>query len=29
MQRDGIERGVIMLCIGGGQGIELTLDAVH
>ena len=29
MQRDGIKRGVVTLCIGGGQGIALTLEAVH
>jgi acetyl-CoA C-acetyltransferase len=29
MQRDGIERGVVTLCIGGGQGIALTLEAIH
>lgn len=29
MKRDGIERGVVTLCIGGGQGIALTLEALH
>jgi acetyl-CoA C-acetyltransferase len=29
MQRDGIKRGVVTLCIGGGQGIALTLEAIH
>ena len=29
MQRDGIKRGVVTLCIGGGQGIALTLEAVQ
>jgi acetyl-CoA C-acetyltransferase len=29
MRRDGIKRGVVTLCIGGGQGIALTLEAVH
>jgi acetyl-CoA C-acetyltransferase len=29
MQRDGLKRGVVTLCIGGGQGIALTLEAVH
>jgi acetyl-CoA C-acetyltransferase len=29
MQRDGIKRGVVTLCIGGGQGIALTLESVH
>jgi acetyl-CoA C-acetyltransferase len=27
MQRDGIKRGVVTLCIGGGQGIALALEA--
>jgi acetyl-CoA C-acetyltransferase len=29
MKRDGIERAVVTLCIGGGQGIALTLEAIH
>jgi acetyl-CoA C-acetyltransferase len=29
MQRDGIKRGIVTLCIGGGQGIALTLEAVQ
>ena len=29
MQRDGIKRGVVTLCIGGGQGIALTLESLH
>jgi acetyl-CoA C-acetyltransferase len=29
MKRDQIRRGVVTLCIGGGQGIALTLEAVH
>ena len=29
MQHDGIKRGVVTLCIGGGQGIALTLEAMH
>jgi acetyl-CoA C-acetyltransferase len=28
MQRDGIKRGVVTLCIGGGQGIALTIEAL-
>jgi acetyl-CoA C-acetyltransferase len=28
MKRDGIKRGVVTLCIGGGQGIALALDSV-
>lgn len=26
MQRDGVKRGVVALCIGGGQGIALSLE---
>ncbi|WP_407530582.1 thiolase family protein [Methylobacterium oryzisoli] len=28
MRRDGIERGIVTLCIGGGQGIALALETV-
>ncbi|HDR8934867.1 thiolase family protein [Burkholderia vietnamiensis] len=28
MRRDGIKRGIVTLCIGGGQGIALALEAV-
>lgn len=28
MQRDGIKKGVVTLCIGGGQGIALALEAM-
>ena len=28
MKRDGLKRGVVTLCIGGGQGIALALEAV-
>jgi acetyl-CoA C-acetyltransferase len=28
MQRDGIKRGVVTLCIGGGQGIALALERI-
>ncbi|MDH0090481.1 thiolase family protein [Achromobacter mucicolens] len=28
MRRDGIRRGVVTLCIGGGQGIALALEVV-
>lgn len=28
MQRDGLKRGVVTLCIGGGQGIALTLEVL-
>jgi acetyl-CoA C-acetyltransferase len=29
MRRDHLRRGLVTLCIGGGQGIALTLEAVH
>jgi acetyl-CoA C-acetyltransferase len=28
MQRDGISKGIVTLCIGGGQGIALALETV-
>jgi acetyl-CoA C-acetyltransferase len=28
MRRDGIRRGIVTLCIGGGQGIALALEAL-
>ena len=28
MRRDGVKRGMVTLCIGGGQGIALALEAV-
>ena len=28
MQRDGITRGIVTLCIGGGQGIALALEQI-
>jgi len=28
MRRDGLERGIVTLCIGGGQGIALALEAI-
>jgi acetyl-CoA C-acetyltransferase len=28
MRRDGLKRGVITLCIGGGQGIALALETI-
>lgn len=28
MQREGLKRGVVTLCIGGGQGIALTLEMI-
>ncbi len=29
MQRDNIKRGVVTLCIGGGQGIALALETIQ
>jgi nucleotide-binding universal stress UspA family protein len=29
MRRDGIKRGIVTMCIGGGQGIALALEARH
>jgi acetyl-CoA C-acetyltransferase len=29
MRRDGLKRGVVTLCIGGGQGIALALEILH
>jgi acetyl-CoA C-acetyltransferase len=29
MQRDGLRRGLVTLCIGGGQGIALALETIH
>jgi acetyl-CoA C-acetyltransferase len=29
MRRDGLKRGVVTLCIGGGQGIALALETLH
>ena len=28
MKRDGVKKGVVTLCIGGGQGIALALETV-
>jgi len=28
MQRDGCKRGIVTLCIGGGQGIALALEMI-
>jgi len=28
MRRDGLKRGLVTLCIGGGQGIALALEAI-
>lgn len=29
MQRDGLKRGIVTLCIGGGQGIALAIETMH
>jgi acetyl-CoA C-acetyltransferase len=29
MRRDGLKRGIVTLCIGGGQGIALALEIMH
>jgi acetyl-CoA C-acetyltransferase len=29
MKRDHIRRGMVTLCIGGGQGIALVLEVLH
>lgn len=29
MRRDGINKGVVTLCIGGGQGIALALERIN
>jgi hypothetical protein len=29
MRRDGLKRGLITLCIGGGQGIALGIETAH
>ena len=29
MRRDGIKRGIVTLCIGGGQGIALALETIE
>ena len=28
MRRDGLERGIVTLCIGGGQGIALAIETI-
>jgi acetyl-CoA C-acetyltransferase len=28
MRRDGLKRGIVTLCIGGGQGIALALEVI-
>jgi len=29
MRRDGLRRGLVTLCIGGGQGIALAIETMH
>jgi len=29
MRRDGLRRGIVTLCIGGGQGIALAIETLH
>ena len=29
MRRDGVSRGLVTLCIGGGQGIALAIETLH
>ena len=29
LRRDGLTRGLVTLCIGGGQGIALAIEALH
>ena len=29
MRRDGVNKGIVTLCIGGGQGIALALESVQ
>jgi acetyl-CoA C-acetyltransferase len=29
MRRDGLKRGLVTLCIGGGQGIALAIETMH
>ena len=28
MRRDGLKRGIVKLCIGGGQGIALAIETI-
>jgi acetyl-CoA C-acetyltransferase len=28
MRRDGLKRGIVTLCVGGGQGIALALEII-
>jgi acetyl-CoA C-acetyltransferase len=29
MKRDGVKKGIVTLCIGGGQGIALALESMN
>jgi acetyl-CoA C-acetyltransferase len=29
MRRDSLKRGIVTLCIGGGQGIALAIEMLH
>jgi acetyl-CoA C-acetyltransferase len=29
MRRDGLKRGIVTLCIGGGQGIALAIESIQ
>jgi acetyl-CoA C-acetyltransferase len=29
LRRDGLKRGIVTLCIGGGQGIALAVETIH
>ena len=29
IRRDGLTRGLVTLCIGGGQGIALAIEVLH
>jgi acetyl-CoA C-acetyltransferase len=29
MRRDGLRRGIVTMCIGGGQGIALALETIN
>ncbi len=29
MKRDGVKKGVVTLCIGGGQGIALAFESMN
>jgi acetyl-CoA C-acetyltransferase len=29
LRRDGLKRGIVTLCIGGGQGIALAIEAIR